>query len=301
LPFVSKVAQNYERYEFRNLRFEFRPSASVFATVGAQGLVGIAATMDAVQVPPSTQAQADVLYHSPIVETARPTGLSLPRSFLQCKSAREKFFVRQSGFIPGGTDPHTYDCGQIFLWTNGQANNNPIGTFRVVGSCELSNPSSDLSTGFKPNFNVALFTCVNGAVPASGTLGQIPFATVITNSLGITTTGFGTNTCLFTLPAGNWNIDFTADIDIGGVQATGSCVFSTAIVCVGGPPGFTPSAPLTSTCPGPNATNTAIIHATVGGNWFIQSNGSTTVQVNYTVIYPAGVPNIDAEIRFTAV
>jgi len=301
LPFVSRVAQNYERYEFKNLRFEYRPSASVFATVGSQGLVGIAATMDAVQVPPSTQAQADVLYHSPIVETARPTGLSLPKSFLQCKSAREKFFVRQSGFIPGGTDPHTYDCGQIFIWTNGQANNNPIGTFRVVGSCELSNPSSDLSTGFPPNFNVALFTVTNGAVRTTGTLGQVPFDTVVTNNLGIVLTNIAQPTAFFTLPAGNWNVDFVGDIDLGGAPTTESLIFTTAIVVANGPPGFTPSPPLSNTCPGPLATNATALHAMSSQSWFVPSNGTTTVQVNYTATYPSGAPNIDASIRFTAI
>jgi len=300
LPFVSRVAQNYERYEFKNLRLEYRPSASVFAAVGSQGLVGIAATMDAAQVPPSTQAQADVLYHSPIVETARPTGLSLPKSFLQCKSAREKFFVRQSGFIPGGTDPHTYDCGQIFIWTNGQSNNNPIGTLRVVGSCELSNPSSDLSTGFPPNFNTALFSVISAGVPLSGVTGQVPFTTVQYNTLGITTTSTSTGT-IFTLPQGNWNVDFSGDIDVGGVLTTGALVFSAAIVPVGGPPGSSSSPTLSNTVPGPTATNTVTPHAAVSLNWVVPSNGATTVQVNYAVTYPAGVPNIDAMVRFTAI
>jgi hypothetical protein len=300
LPFISRVAQNYERYEFKNLKFEYRPSASVFATVGAQGLVGIAATMDAVQVVPSTQAQADVLFHSPIVETARPTSLSLPRSFMQCKSAREKFFVRQDGFIPGGTDPHSYDCGQVFFWTNGQANANPIGTLRVVGSCELSNPASDLSTGFAPNFKVALFSVTNGSIPVSGSTQQVPFNTVVTNPVGITTQFFGTAT-VFTLPQGNWLVDTVLDIDITGVNSTGALIVSSALIIVGGPAGGSPSPPITSTNPGPSATNTAAFHAMTCQNWFVQSNGATTVQLNYNVTYPAGVGDVDASIRFTAI
>lgn len=294
LQFVSRIAQNYERYEFLKLRFEYRPSASVFAAVGSQGLVGIAATMDAIQAPPSNQAQADVLYHSPIVETARPTSLNLPLSFLQSKSLREKFFVRQTGTIPGGADPHLYDCGQIFFWTNGQSNANPIGTIRVVGSCRLSNPASDLTTGFPPNFKVAVFSGTNQPVPATGVTGNIPFPSTLTNPVGITVDA--TNS-IFTLPAGNWLIDFSCDVDLVGVNTTGALIVSTSISV-----STTGSSPfITSTNPGPSATNAVAFHAACSQTWFAQSNGTTTVNVRMTVTYPVGVPDIDAMIRFVAV
>lgn len=78
-PFVSRIAQNYERYEFESLSFHYKPSVSVFATQGNQGFVGLAATMDIAQAAPTAQNQADVLYHSPVVETAVPTSIHIPR------------------------------------------------------------------------------------------------------------------------------------------------------------------------------------------------------------------------------
>jgi hypothetical protein len=171
-PFASRTAQNYERYEFQNLRFEYKPSASVFATVGAQGFVGVTATMDALQATPSSQAQSEVMYHSPVVETARPTGLTLPKEFLLTKSLRERFFVRGNGILPPGAEPHLFDCGQVFIWTNGQANTNQIGEFRVIGSCKLMNPVLETSVNPPPQFNSSQF--INSALtPLASTVGNV--------------------------------------------------------------------------------------------------------------------------------
>jgi len=198
-PFASRTAQNYERYEFQSLRFEYKPSASVFATVGAQGFVGVTGTMDALQATPSSQQQAEVMHHSPIVETARPTGLTFPKSFLETKSARECFFVRPNGSIPGGADPHLYDCGQAFFWTNGQANTNQIGEFRVIGSCKLINPVLETSTTPAPQYQVASFSQANTVTTLTTTVNaSLPLATA--GATGITI-GAGPN---FAPPVGNY-------------------------------------------------------------------------------------------------
>lgn len=198
-PFLSRTAQNYERYEFQSLRFEYKPSASVFAVVGAQGFVGVTGTMDALQATPSSQQQAEVMHHSPIVETARPTGLTFPKTFLETKSMREKFFVRPNGSIPGGADPHLYDCGQVFFWTNGQANTNQIGEFRVTGNVMLINPVLETSTNPSPQFQVSSF--VSGATQTfvTGTPTISLNATAVVNGLGIVNTA-GT----FVPPVGNY-------------------------------------------------------------------------------------------------
>jgi hypothetical protein len=263
----------------------------MFAAVGTQGFVGLSATMDATQAPPSNQAQADVLHHSPIVETAKNTSLVLPRSFLQSKSAREKWFVRQDGFIPGGTDPHTYDCGQLFAWTVGQANTNAIGILRVVGRCLLSNPVTSTSANPQPNFNVSTFSVVNVPVGTSGVAVNFPFSSgvVLTNPLGITL-----QSSLFTLPAGNYLVDFAGDLD-GSV--VGSGLQLGAIISVNG----TQLGPfLTATVP-QSATSTFLGHVAISQTGFVQSNGTTTVAIIVNPQYSAGAPNFDGLVRFTAI
>jgi len=208
-PFASRTAQNYERYEFQSLRFEYKPSASVFATVGAQGFVGVTGTMDALQATPSSQQQAEVMHHSPIVETARPTGLTFPKPFLETKSARECFFVRPNGSIPGGADPHLYDCGQAFFWTNGQANTNQIGEFRVIGSCKLINPVLETSTTPSPQFQVSQFVGTAGTGLTTATPVNVAFEVAVgtggvVNALSIVKSSNVT----FTPPVGNYLVEW---------------------------------------------------------------------------------------------
>jgi hypothetical protein len=291
-PFASKIAQNYERYEFESLRFEFRPSVGMYAVQGQQGMVGISATMDAAQTPPSTQPQADTMYHSPVVETAKPTSLSLPKSFMQSKSIREKFFVRQSGLIPGGASPHDYDCGLIFPWTNGQINTNKIGILRVVGKCRLMNPQSSASTNAPVNNCVSLFSCVNLIAGASGVTNLFPLGSVTQiNPLGITFV-VSNNGTLFTLPAGNYNIDFVGDADQSVVSAG---IILTCGIQING---ANVSPYITNT----SYPSSAVIgHAASSLTWFVSSNGTTTVGVAYVATYPSGAPNLDGMIRFTAI
>jgi len=266
----------------------------MFATTGAQGLVGIAATMDALQSPPSTQSQADVMYHSAIVETARPTSLVIPKTFLQSKSLRERFFVRQTGLVPGGGDAHAYDCGQVFPWTNGQVNGNAIGTFRVLGSCLLSNPVSQSAASFQPNNSVALFSGVNQPVPATNVPFSVPIPVTQINTLGIT---IDPTSSIFTLPAGNWNVDYAGDVDLNGSSATSNLVFSLCFRING----VNTSPFITSAVPGPNAANTVILHASVSACWFVQSAGTTTVEIRGSASYVVGVADVDSILRFTAV
>jgi hypothetical protein len=290
-PFVARIAQNYERYEFESLSFHYKPSVSVFAGAGQQGFVGIAATMDAAQAAPTAQNQADVLYHSPVVETALPTSISIPKSFLQSKSAREKFFVRQNGNIPGGNDPHTYDCGQLFVWTNGQINTNQVGLLRVTGSVKLSNPALDfgVTAGALPNYTVSLFSNSNFVIATTGVSFLYPFVTSVFNNLGITLDA--TNT-IFTLPPGNFNIDISADVD-GGTATSGLLAQYTCVVN-----GANVGPTISSTCP-ISATNTLVLHCPGSLNWFIRSNGASTFSLRALAGF-AGVADMDAMIRFTA-
>jgi hypothetical protein len=290
-PFLSRIAQNYERYEFESLSFHVKPSVSVFATQGTQGFVGISVTMDPAQAAPINQTQADIMFHAPVVESAVPTSISIPKSFMQSKSLREKFLVRQNGNIPGGNDPHTYDCGQLFQWTNGQVNNNQIGLLRVTGSVKLSNPALDFGAAASalPNYTVSLYTVVNFAIATSGTAFLVPFGTVNFNNLGVTVDA--TNT-IFTLPPGNFNVDISADVD-GNTPTTG---LAAQYTCVVNGVGVGPV--ISNTCP-TSATNGLTLHAAGSLNWFIRSNGFTTFSLRCLATF-SGTADIDAMIRFTA-
>jgi len=298
LPFMSRTAQNYERYEFLDLEFHYKPSASVFATVGAQGFVGISATMDAAQAPPSNQAQAEILHHSQIVETAKICSLKLPKSFLQSKSLREQFFVEQNGTVPGGSDPHTYICAQAFVWTNGQANTNQIGEVRVTGKLRLTNPALEQSLAFQPNYNAAMFSITSVVPAASGTPANVPFTntntgaiTGVVNGLGITLSGGA-----MTLPPGNYIYVFTSDLDNSSNTNTIWTVTANASVNGGA---FSNVSPSISCSVG--AITGVFQHNPVAITGFIASNGSTILQFIGNAIYGAGAADIDASVVIFAI
>lgn len=287
-PFLSRTAQNYERYEFEHLKFEYRPSASVFATVGAQGFVTIAATMDATQQSPSTQGQVEIMAHSPVVETAKPTSLTLNKAFLQSVSPRQMFFVRGDGYIPPGTDPHLYDCGQVFVGVTGQANSNAIGEFRVTGKVRLVNPILDQSAYAPPNFQTHLVYQPSSACPASGNPLTIPWSSSSMLCPGITNTS-GT----LTLPVGNWIID--ADVSIIDNTVGASCGCTTAFLMNGVTPVGTiyngGGAGVAGVPSGPST------HVT----WATGSAGGTTVSCFITPVYTSGAPTYLATLRIVAV
>jgi len=139
------------------------------------------------------------------------------------------------------------------------------------------------------------FSGANQAVPASGTSFFPAQPVTITNPVGIIQdAAFGT----YTLPAGNWLVDWSGDIDNTGTASTINLTITASLQVNGA--NISPF--LSNTCTGPNASNTLACHAAITIPWFVQSNGTTTVRVNCTATYAAaGVVDIDSIIRFTAV
>lgn len=301
-PFASKIAQNYERYEFTKLAFFYRPSVSAFATAGSQGFVGLSATMDASQAIPSSQPAADVMLHSPVVQTSVPTSLTLPKHFLQSKSAREKFFVRQNGNIPGNASVHDYDCGIVFAWTDGQANTNQVGLIRVVGECILSNPLSEPSLNPPINTKVSTFTSVNEAAgPTTTTISLNPN---LASAGNFNPLGISLQNGVFTLPAGNYLITLSGDADgsVGNAALGISVVLQMRQI---GPTGVgTITGPNISASQQASATGALTPHLPMTYTWMAQSSGgsaSTTVEFRATATYSAGTMDYDYVVSFLAV
>jgi len=293
-PFAARTAQNYERYEFQSLRFEYKPSASVFATVGAQGFVGVTGTMDALQATPSSQQQAEIMHHSPIVETARPTGLTLPKSFLETKSARECFFVRPNGSIPGGADAHLYDCGQVFFWTNGQANTNQIGEFRVIGSCKLINPVLETSSNPSPQFQVSQFVGTAGTALTTATPANVAFEVAVgtggvVNALAIVKSSNVT----FTPPVGNYLVEW----EVHSVNTGNGTVFQCELQKNG------------NFAIGTSGVNQSVVGLPSGAytDWtlsqslYVSANGTDVFNVVANNTFSTGTSTAYGTLRFTAV
>jgi len=198
LPFLSVIAQRFERYEFMWLELIYNPSQNVNSTQGAGGFVGISASDDAKQASPSSQAIAEIFTHSGPTHTALPQVLRLSKKYLE-SAAKQKHYVRPNGLIPGGTDPHEYDCGKYFFWTVGQAGAGAIGELRIRGKVIFYNPVLESSTNPPLNYNVSNFSSAGVAMPATTVPANLALATVIVNSNSVVNTAGS-----FVPPVGNY-------------------------------------------------------------------------------------------------
>lgn len=287
-PFTSRTAQNYERYEFQDLMFSYRPSASVFATVGAQGFVGISASDDALQAPPSSQQIAEVFLHSPVVETAKPTNLRLRKVFME-SSSKQMHFVRPNGLLPGGSDAHMYDCGQIFFWCDGQANTNQIGELRVTGRCLLSNPVLEVSTTPPTNNSISSFSSTAVASSATTVAANVLAATVINNGLPVLNVAG-----IFTPPVGNYQVTVNMVLE----QTVTGAAIQFALQAQKNGANLTNVPGMANGVPG---VATQISDAFVSLTTFVNANGADTFQFVYTPTYTAGAPVYNAIVTWQIV
>jgi hypothetical protein len=138
-PWGNKIAQLYERYDFKFLEFYLCSEVSAYATQGQTGVVILSCDYDASDVAPTTKQQVlDTNPHTvpclPSVE--RPVVLRLDCKEMRTSDAK---YVRP-GAQPVNTDLKTYDAGILYVTTQGNANTTNIGELHVRYRCELKKP-----------------------------------------------------------------------------------------------------------------------------------------------------------------
>lgn len=149
-PWLSKKAQLYEKYQFVNLEFIFKPEVSQYANLGQTGKVILSFDYDASDAPPSskqnaedTDPSADGMPYQEIHLKMRPNDLH--------KNSDAKF-VRPAG-LPGGSDIKTYDCGNLYVSTSGlEANSGTLGELWVKYDCILTVPILESVTSAPTNY-----------------------------------------------------------------------------------------------------------------------------------------------------
>jgi len=146
MPWFSKIASLFERYRFRKLEFYFLRDVSQYNTQGQAGQAYMSAFYDAVTPTPTgsqqivdSQPYVSFMAHEDAVLRLSPNGMH---------PTGQPLFVL-SGANPTGTDPKTYNCGQLLFSTEGfNVDGAILGFLHVRGTCELytrilSAPSSD--------------------------------------------------------------------------------------------------------------------------------------------------------------
>lgn len=164
-PWLARLAQNYEKYEFEYLTFYFKHAVSQFNAQGAAGKLIMAFDTDAADGPPGTKtAMEDMLPHADSM-MSQDLFLNIPRSLLRPKYMDARF-IRHNVSV-GSNDIKTYDVGNFHLAASGLSNVGNVGELHVKYRVRLMVPRLSEAVELAPNNRVC--SMWQGAViPVSG-------------------------------------------------------------------------------------------------------------------------------------
>lgn len=126
-PWLSSMANNYDRYRWRKLGFSYVPSVSS----ATNGRLTLAFNYNALDSPPASKSQIFSIDPNTEVSCWNGTALDIP-----CRG--NELYVR-SGLPPSG-DLKTYDMGNLLVATDLGSNTNTIGELYVDYIVELICP-----------------------------------------------------------------------------------------------------------------------------------------------------------------
>ena len=169
MPWLSRIANNFESYIFKKLRFPFETSAST----GSTGSVILAVDYDPSDPAPTSKTQA-LSYRAAIRSAAWSPMVHM--SSVEDISKRKTYFVR-AGNIPPNEDICLYDTGNLFAITEGQADASRVGEIWVEYEILLMTPKT-LSAGSGNSIWGQFETDTNASVPYRN--GNLPATQLLT-------------------------------------------------------------------------------------------------------------------------
>lgn len=212
-PWAAGIALKYQKYDIHELVMEFRPTVSGFAPDGQTGRVTLSCDYDASNPAPTAMNQA--MDMQPSVSGMPSQVLTLALDPEQLNSTGK--YIRGNQ-IPGGTDPKTYDGGNMYVSVDGTQGSGKIGELVLRYKIALFNPLLQIATTLPRNFvRSAAQRTTDLAFGASGaTVDYSGLTLASTNPLGLTTDG-----TWITFPPGFYNIviSFWVTVPTNGMQS----------------------------------------------------------------------------------
>ncbi len=132
-PWLSAFANRYESYVFRRLRFEYETATSSMTN----GSVMMAVDYDAADAAPTSKRQL-MSYHN-AVRSGAWTECCFSGDQMDLRKFGIQRYVRR-GPLSSNLDIKTYDVGNFFLATKGEADSSMIGELYVTYDVELITP-----------------------------------------------------------------------------------------------------------------------------------------------------------------
>lgn len=144
-PWLSQIADGYEKYRFKSLMFFYRSISSEYSTTQSLGAVIAAAQYDVIDPAFSTKSVMEN-YHTAI--STKPSNNLL--FGVECKpssTAASELYLRYSPNPPAGTDKRLYDLANFTIATQGMnATQFTAGELWVSYDVELFYPNINFSS-----------------------------------------------------------------------------------------------------------------------------------------------------------
>jgi len=286
-PKGSIKAALYSEWRCLKLEFYYKPEVSAFATQGQAGKIILAIDYDASNATPTTKQQVEVMH--------RVDDMPYEKMALQADSRSinrsDAKYVR-SAALPVGQDVKTFDGGNLWVCTQGQAAATVIGELHARYSflCTKVTLLNAVAGGADPSIALVRTTATEPS-GATTVAAQLLFATSVSNGLGAVNTAGSIvppagnylvdvqNTAHFTAPGGNTTPATVLDIQKNGVSVL--TILPKSSVDLGAAGGSTD---LSLTVPA-----------------FITMNGTDALTVQVTNTFAAGAATNAGILRLVAV
>lgn len=280
-PWLSRIAQNFEKYRFLELRWIYKPEVSQFANNGQTGKILMSVDYDASDAQPSSKQQMeDVWPHSDSMPYQGQNLICSPKEMHKNSDAK---YVRPGG-LPGSTDIKTYDAGNLFIGISGiTANSGTLGELHVQYVVEFTVPVLESTTNAPKNNTVTLFESVNEASAATTVSKQMLLATTVTNGLNAVN-----NAGTISISPGNYSIDLVAKDS----NSTAALTDYFAQLRVNG------------TAQNPNLEfndDDGVLSGTVTGVFFVSISSGDLITVTTTATYSGGTNTQNISLRITSI
>lgn len=177
-PWLATIARRFESYRFRHLRFRFESQSATTAT----GTVVLALDYDAADAAPVDKVSAMSYRNS--VRCAPWESVTHISDGADLHKLPQNY-VRGDIALPANLDVKTYDIGNLFVCTQGQASTTAIGELYVEYEVELITPQ--LSPADTPSFKGSSSTALAAATPFGTN-----FTNVAGSNIDISVNGAGT-------------------------------------------------------------------------------------------------------------
>jgi hypothetical protein len=244
-PWLSQIAKQYEKYQFKTLYYMYKPTVSGYATAGQTGKVMLSLDYDASDNPPASKVQ---------VMDTWPHSDKMPYEVIRLVPSLPAMHQNGPKFIrtaapPAGSDIKTYDAGLLSYSTEGTGVLDAlVGELHVFYVVDLMVPVLESTAVAPKNFNVSTYGMTSPQSTPDDTTTPVDFDKIAFNGnaleLPVSSTNPETltpNVTDFKLPVGNYIVTVIGQFNVDSVVGNGSVTFFSNIAQSPVPAPYQPS------------------------------------------------------------